>query len=143
MDLLLVNFVLLGWLDHDIRALPEYVQTVAEAVGVKVPYNYPVLGTRCVRHRAPGVHAAAVIKALRRGDQELADAVYSGVPAALVGKEQFIGVGPMSGRSNVQWVLERLQRDPSDENVAKVLARAKQSKELLSDAQILEAVDAN
>jgi 2-isopropylmalate synthase len=141
MDLLLVNFVLMGWLDHDIRALPEYVQTVAEAVGVQVPYNYPALGQDAFV-TGTGVHAAAVIKALRRDDRELADAVYSGVPAALVGKSQVIGIGPMSGRSNVQWVLERLKLDPTDDNVQKVLAAAKGSKQLLSDEEIREAVGA-
>jgi hypothetical protein len=33
--------------------------------------------------------------------------VYSGVPASMVGREQEIEVGPMSGRSNVIYWLER------------------------------------
>src|SRR2546430_11989297 len=53
-----------------------------------------------------GVHAAAVIKALRKGDRALADRVYSAVPASVLGREQRIEVGPMSGESNVAYWLD-------------------------------------
>jgi len=55
--------------------------------------NYPVLGRDAFR-TGTGVHAAAIVKALHRGDVELADAVYSGVPAALVGRRQEIESAP-------------------------------------------------
>ena len=96
MDTLLVNLVLMGYIERDLSALVEYCETVSAATGVPIPPNYPVVGRDAFR-TATGVHAAAVIKAFRKKDHELVDAVYSGVPAGMVGREQEIDVGPMSG----------------------------------------------
>jgi 2-isopropylmalate synthase len=136
MDLLLVNLVLMGYVERDLAALGEYVAAVSESCGVPVPANYPVLGRDAFR-TATGVHAAAVIKAFRKNDPELADAVYSAVPARLVGREQEIEVGPMSGRSNVIYWLERRGVTPSDELVDRVFARAKASATVLTEEEIL------
>jgi 2-isopropylmalate synthase len=140
MDLLLVNCRLLGWIDNDLRRLPEYVATAARAVGVSIPHNYPVFGEDAFE-TGTGVHAAAVIKAFKKGDHELADVVYSGVPAHLFGLEQRIRIGPMSGRSNVVWALEKLGITPSEERIAKVLAAGKNSKRLLTDEQVRRAAE--
>ncbi|MEO0480009.1 MAG: LeuA family protein [Planctomycetota bacterium] len=138
MDLLLVNCRLNGWIDNDLSALPEYVQKASAAVGVDLPHNYPVLGQDAFE-TGTGVHAAAVIKAFRKGDTALADSVYSGVPASMVGLEQKIGVGPMSGKSNVIWCLERLGIEPTDDCVQRVLDAGKASKGLMSDDEIRTA----
>jgi 2-isopropylmalate synthase len=138
MDLLLVNCRLLGWIDQDLTRLPEYVATAAAAVGVEIPHNYPVFGADAFE-TGTGVHAAAVIKAYRKGDAALADSVYSGVPAGMVGLEQKISVGPMSGRSNVVWVLERFGIDPTEERIQRVLEAGKRSKRLLTESQIRAA----
>ena len=135
MDLLLVNCKLEGWIDNDLTHLHEYVRTAAEAVGVEIPHNYPVLGSDAFE-TGTGVHASAVIKAYKKGDVDLADAVYSGVPAHLVGREQNIRIGPMSGRSNATWVLERLGIEPTDERVQKILEAGKNSKRLLTEDQV-------
>jgi isopropylmalate/homocitrate/citramalate synthase len=135
MDLLLVNCKLLGWIDNDLSRLPEYASAAAKAVEVAIPHNYPVLGTDAFE-TGTGVHAAAVIKAFRKGDVELADSVYSGVPASMVGLGQQIRVGPMSGKSNVVFVLERLGIEPTDERVQAVLDAGKASKRLLEDDEI-------
>ncbi|HHI78448.1 MAG TPA: 2-isopropylmalate synthase [Planctomycetes bacterium] len=140
MDLLLVNCRLLGWIDNDLSALPEYARKVSEAVGVEIPSNYPVLGKDAFE-TATGVHASAVVKAMRMKDYELANAVYSGVPASLVGRSQEIRVGPMSGKSNVLFCLERLGLPTDEEAVARVLAVAKKSKTLLTDQEIRKAVE--
>ena len=140
MDLLLVNCKLNGWIHNDLSRLPEYVRKAAEAVGVEIPHNYPVLGDDAFE-TATGVHAAAVIKAFKKGDIELADSVYSGVPASMVGLEQNIRVGPMSGRSNVVWALERLGIEPDEDRIAKVLAAGKGSKRLLTDEQVRMAAN--
>jgi 2-isopropylmalate synthase len=136
MDLLLVNLVLMGYLERDLSGLGEYVALVSASCGVPVPANYPVLGRDAFR-TATGVHAAAVIKAFRKNDRELADAVYSAVPARLVGREQEIEVGPMSGRSNVIYWLERRGVTPTDELVDRVFARAKASATVLTEEEIL------
>ena len=140
MDQLLVNLRLLGWIDNDLSRLDEYISKSAAAVGVAVPNNYPVFGDDAFE-TGTGVHAAAVIKAYRKGDTRLADMVYSGVPAGMVGLEQKIRVGPMSGRSNVTWVLEKMGVDPTDETVQKVLEAGKSSKRLLTDEQIRDLLD--
>ncbi len=136
MDALLVNLVLLGYLDRDLSALVEYGDTVSAATGVPIPANYPILGRDAFR-TATGVHAAAVIKAYRKGDAVLMDAVYSAVPASLVGREQIIEVGPMSGRSNVLFWLERRGIAASEAQVDRIFARAKSAAAVLTEAEIL------
>jgi 2-isopropylmalate synthase len=99
-DMLLVNMQLMGWIERDLSSLPAYCALVAEATGVPLPENYPVVGRDAFR-TATGVHAAAIIKARAKGDDWLADRIYSGVPAGMIGRRQSIEVGPMSGQSNV------------------------------------------
>ncbi|MEZ5966628.1 MAG: LeuA family protein [Planctomycetota bacterium] len=135
MDLLLVNCKLQGWIDNDLRKLPQYVAKAAAAIGVDIPHNYPVFGSDAFE-TGTGVHAAAVIKAFRKGDVALADSVYSGVPAHVVGLEQKISVGPMSGKSNVTWVLDKLGIEATDDRVQRVLDAGKASKRLLSEQQV-------
>jgi 2-isopropylmalate synthase len=141
LDLLLVNLVLMGWLQRDLTRLNEYVHTVSDATGVAVPDNYPVFGRDAFR-TATGVHAAAVVKAFRKNDPDLMDAVYSGVPARLVGRAQEIEVGPMSGKSNVVFWLERHGINPSDELIERVFRRAKSSATVLTEQEILAEVAA-
>jgi 2-isopropylmalate synthase len=136
MELLLVNLVLLGYLDRDLAALGEYCDTVSAATGVPIPANYPVVGRDAFR-TATGVHAAAVIKAFKKNDQALIDAVYSGVPASLIGREQQIDVGPMSGKSNVVFWLERHGYTASDELVDRIFSKAKSSSTVLTAEEIL------
>ncbi|HKQ58411.1 MAG TPA: LeuA family protein [Candidatus Eisenbacteria bacterium] len=143
MDQLLVNLRLLEWIDNDLSALAEYCEVVSRTTGVPVPPNYPVVGRDAFR-TGTGVHAAAVIKAYRKGHDWLADRIYSGVPAGLVGRAQEIEVGPMSGESNVIFWLERRGIDPTRERVQAVFHRAKSVDRLLTDAEIqtvLEALD--
>ncbi len=137
MDLLLVNLVLMGYLERDLTRLGEYAAAVAESCGVTMPPNYPVLGRDAFR-TATGVHAAAVIKAFRKKDPQLADAVYSSIPARLVGREQEIEVGPMSGRSNVVYWLEKRGVTPTEELVDRIFTRAKGSSTVLTEAEILK-----
>lgn len=138
MDLLLVNFKLAGWIDRDLPMLGEYVRKASVAVGRELRGEYPVFGADAFE-TGTGVHAAAVIKALRKGDPWLADRVYSGVPAGEFGMEQKISVGPMSGRSNVVFKLEKLGIDATDDRVAGVLEAAKNSKRLLTDEEVTAA----
>ena len=93
MDLLLVNLKLMGWCDGDLTKLREYTLKSAEYLDLPFPSNYPVFG-RDAFETSTGVHAAAVIKAYKKGDTWLADRVYSGVPAATFGMHQEIAVGP-------------------------------------------------
>jgi 2-isopropylmalate synthase len=140
MDQLLVNLKLMGAIDRDLSKLREYCEVVSQAVGVPIPANYPVVGADAFR-TATGVHAAAVIKAFRKSDVELANQVYSGVPSHWFGMEQKIEIGPMSGRSNVIYWLERRRFKPSEQLVEKIFARAKQANRVLTDAEILEICD--
>ena len=135
MDQLLVNLQLLGWIDRDLTRLHEYCQRVSEATGVRIPDNYPVVGRDAFR-TGTGVHAAAIIKARKKGDDWLADRVYSGVPAAMIGRRQVIEIGPMSGISNVQCWLEDRGIEPRAEIVEAVFRRAKESDRILADDEI-------
>ena len=135
MDALLVNLVLMGARQADLTHLTAYAAVVAEACGVPMPPNYPVLGRDAFR-TATGVHAAAVIKAYKKQDAALVDAVYSGVPASLVGREQEIEVGPMSGKSNVVYWLERRGLVADEERVERIFAAAKKARGVLTESEM-------
>jgi isopropylmalate/homocitrate/citramalate synthase len=136
MELLLVNLRLLGLIDRDLSQMKKYSEAVARATGTVIPPNYPVVGQDAFR-TATGVHAAAIAKAYKKGDLELANSVYSGVPAHLFGLEQVIEIGPMSGRSNVVFWLEKRGLPPSDDAVDRILSAAKQSSRILTEDEIL------
>ncbi len=139
MDQLLVNLQLLGWIDRDLTRLNDYCAAVSEATGVRIPDNYPIVGRDAFR-TGTGVHAAAIIKARKKGDEWLSDRVYSGVPASMVGRHQVIEVGPMSGLSNVQCWLESHGLEPRAELVDAIFRAAKESDHVLDDGEILEVV---
>lgn len=141
MDQLLVNLQLNGWIDRDLTKLGEYCDVAARTIGSPIPHNYPVFGGDAFE-TGTGVHAAAVIKAYEKGDDWLADRVYSGVPAGLFGLEQSIKVGPMSGRSNVNWVLKKLGLDVTETSIDAVLAAAKASPRMLTDEEVRAAAAA-
>jgi 2-isopropylmalate synthase len=140
MDLLLVNMRLMGYIQRDLSALKDYCGTISEATGVPIHVNYPVVGADAFR-TGTGVHAAAVIKALRTGDIEMANLVYSGVPSHWFGLEQLIEVGPMCGRSNVLYWLEKHRMAADDKVVARIFERAKSSDHVLTEQEIMEAIE--
>jgi len=142
MDQMLVNLKLMAvspWGDQDLTGLKRYCESVSKATGVPIPPNYPVVGEDAFR-TATGVHAAAVIKAYKKKDIELANAVYSGVPSHMFGLEQIIDIGPMSGKSNVLFWLERHGLAPADDVVERIYQRAKASDHTLTEPEILECV---
>jgi len=134
-DLLLVNLKLLGWIDRDLTALGAYCKAASEALGRPIPENNPVVG-RDAFETATGVHAAAVIKAFKKGDAWLADRIYSGVPAGDFGFRQVIRIGPMSGKSNVIFWLESHGVEPTEARVERIFGAAKDSNRLLEDGEI-------
>ena len=143
MDQMLLNLKLMGippWVDQDVTKLKEYCVAVSRATGVPIPANYPVVGEDAFR-TATGVHAAAVIKAYKKNDIELANTVYSGVPSHVFGLEQVIDIGPMSGKSNVLFWLNRRGIPASDDVVESIYRRAKASDHTLSESEILECVE--
>ena len=136
MELLLVNLRLLGIIDRDLSPLKRYCDTVARATHTTIPPNYPVVGRDAFR-TATGVHAAAIIKAFAKADPMLADSIYSGVPAHLFGMEQIIEVGPLSGRSNVQFWLRQRGIPATEELVSRIFDVAKQSSRILTDEELM------
>jgi 2-isopropylmalate synthase len=139
MDQLLVNLKLMGWIDNDLSRLGEYCSAVSTACDWSIPVNYPVFGRDAFR-TATGVHAAAVIKSYRKGDRELADLVYSGVPAGQFGLEQVVDIGPMSGKSNVIYWLEKRGIEVNEDRVSRIYDRAKQATCVLADEEIMALV---
>jgi 2-isopropylmalate synthase len=138
MDLLLLNLYLLGQLDarqHDLSCLVEYVEKVSRYTGVPIHPSYPLSGRDAFR-TATGVHAAAVIKAEKTGDHDLADRVYSAVPARVFGRQQEIEIGHYSGRSNVIYWLRAHGYDPADALVDKVFNFAKLQDHTLSTEEV-------
>jgi 2-isopropylmalate synthase len=134
-ELMLVNMQLMKMIDRDLSQLQKYCETVARATGTEIPPNYPVVGRDAFR-TATGVHAAAVIKAQKKGDPGLADLVYSGVPASMIGMEQVIEVGPMSGKSNVVYWLERHAIPVDEALVDRILGAAKAASSVLTNEEL-------
>src|SRR5580700_8144213 len=141
-DQMLVNLKLMRiapWDQQDLTKLKPYCQAASRATGVPIPANYPVVGDDAFR-TATGVHAAAIIKAYRKDDVVLANSVYSGVPSHLFGMDQIIDIGPMSGKSNVTWWLERRGIPATDGLVDRIFQKAKASDHTLNEAEIRECV---
>jgi 2-isopropylmalate synthase len=135
MDQILANLKMLGVWENDLTALHEYCRLISEVTGVPIPDNYPVFGRDAFR-TGTGVHAAAIIKAKRKGDTWLADRVYSSMPAAVFGLQQIIEVGPMCGLSNVIYWLESHGYEATEELTQAVFRAAKDSKHVLSDGEV-------
>jgi len=140
LDQTLVNLKLMGAIDNDLTLLNEYVKKANEYIEVPLPHNYPVFG-RDAFETGTGVHASAVIKAMKKGDQWLADRVYSGVPAADFGLKQVIRIGHMAGRSNIIWWLEQNGIEVNDELVAHMFEIAKGQRRNMTDEEVHQAVD--
>jgi 2-isopropylmalate synthase len=143
LDQVLVNLKLLGAIDNDLSKLQLYCTTASESLKFPIPWNYPVVGRDAFR-TGTGVHAAAIIKAEQKGDAWLADRVYSGVPAGMIGRRQVIEIGPMSGLSNVNyWLRSRgLDEDGAGEGGLAdfIFRRAKQSNRLLTDDEVFDLI---
>ncbi|MCG3119529.1 MAG: 2-isopropylmalate synthase [bacterium] len=139
LDLVLVNCKLLGWIDNDLTALKNYADLVSQVCAVPIPVNYPVLGRDAFR-TGTGVHAAAIAKAKKKGQDWLADRVYSGVPAGWVGRKQEIDIGHMSGESNVIFWLNEHGYEPKRPWVEAIFSKAKTINRNLTDAEILAII---
>jgi 2-isopropylmalate synthase len=135
LDLLLVNCKLLGWIDNDLTFLKAYCDLVSRVCEVPIPVNYPVMGRDAFR-TGTGVHAAAIIKAKKKGQDWLADRVYSGVPASWVGRKQEIEVGHMSGESNVIYWLKEHGYEPKRSRIEAIFNKAKSINRNLTDEEI-------
>jgi 2-isopropylmalate synthase len=140
LDQVLLNLKLLGELpDRDLSKLLLLCRLTAKACHVQIPYNYPLVGSDAFR-TATGVHAAAIIKAEKKGHAFLADRIYSGVPAGLFGREQEIEIGHMSGESNVLYWLRKRHIDPEPELVGRILSTAKGADHLLTEDEIRQVI---
>ena len=129
----------MGVIENDLTALNEYMRKAHEYVEVALPRNYPVFGEDAFE-TGTGVHASAVIKAMKKGDHWLADRVYSGVPAQDYGLQQVIRIGHMSGRSNIIWWLEQNGYEADDGLVGHMFEIAKNQRRLMSDEEVHQAI---
>jgi 2-isopropylmalate synthase len=141
MDLLLINLNLLGAHNHDLTRLSEYVHLVSRACAVPIPPSYAVFGEDAFR-TGTGVHAAAIIKARKKGHTWLADRIYSAVPASELGMTQRIEISPVSGLSNVRyWLAERGLDAGDDELCKRILDVAKRADKTLTEQEVLALVN--
>ena len=139
MELLVLNLALAGRLslgtgELDLVPLADYCRRSAELLGWQIPPNHPLVGENAFR-TATGVHAAAIVKAQKKGAWA-ADRVYGAVPAGALGRTQEICVGAMSGSANVAAWFEAHGIVAEDALVRKVLEHARSADHILSDAEI-------
>ena len=135
LDLLMVNLKLLGVIHQDLSAMAALVDLTSEACRVPLPPSSPVFGKDAFR-TGTGVHAAAVIKAVNKGADWLADRVYSGVPASWFGRHQQIEISHMSGDSNILFWLKQRAIEATPERVAAIRDRAKGGDRVLEESEI-------
>jgi isopropylmalate/homocitrate/citramalate synthase len=135
LEQLLVNARLLGWATPELGGLEAYVRQASEILRVAIPPWAPVVGKDAFR-TSTGVHAAAILKAESRGESELADLVYSAVPASWLERRQEIDVGPMSGGSNVRHWLLAHGYEANAARVERIFAAAKVADHTLSDEEL-------
>ena len=140
LDLFLVNLKLLGVIDNDLSKLGELIDLASDVCEMPIPVNYPVFGRDAFR-TGTGVHAAAVIKALKKGDDWLADLVYSGVPASWFGRRQEIEIGHMAGDSNIIHWLSSRSLSTSPELVSQIRVLAKSTNRVLDEHEIMTVVN--
>jgi 2-isopropylmalate synthase len=139
LDQTLVNLSLMGVIKNDLTALNEYTRMAHQYLEVALPHNYPVFGEDAFE-TGTGVHASAVIKAMDKGDDWLADRVYSGVPAGDFGLQQVIRIGHMSGRSNVIHWLKSNGYEAEDDLVAHMFDVAKSQRRMMTDEEVHDAI---
>jgi len=140
LDQVLLNLKLLGELpNHDLSKLLLWCKVTARATHMDIPPQYPLAGSDAFR-TATGVHAAAIIKAERKGHAWLADRIYSGVPAGMFGREQEIEIGHYSGESNVVYWLRKRGVEPEPDLVSAILAAAKRGDRVLTDEEIFQVI---
>ncbi|MBT4346596.1 MAG: 2-isopropylmalate synthase, partial [Euryarchaeota archaeon] len=139
LDQTLVNLSLMGVINNDLTALNDYMRKAHEYIEVALPHNYPVFGEDAFE-TGTGVHASAVIKAIKKGDQWLADRVYSGVPAQEFGLKQIIRIGHMSGRSNIIWWLKQNGYEANDELIAHMFEVAKSQRRMMTDEEVKTSI---
>ena len=137
---LLLNLWLNGGGDINLSFVNEFAALTAQYTHIPIPPNQPVIGSD-IFTTGTGVHAAAILKALKSGDTVLADSVYSSVPARLLGREQNIEIGQMSGRANVEAKLLQMRLPYTDDTAEKILAAAKSSSHFLTDVEITRLVN--
>ncbi len=139
MDLLMINLNLEGIIDRDLTKLAKYCEVASKACGVPIRANYQGMGRDAFR-TSTGVHAAAIIKAQNKGNDWLADRVYSGVPAGMVGLKQIIDIGFMSGVSNIVYWLKLRGIEPDQKLVDEIFKAAKQHNRVLTDEEVEQLV---
>lgn len=130
--------------DLRLERLTEYCQMVSDYCCAPFPSNCPIVGTDAHR-TSSGIHAAAILKALARDDQQLADIVYSAVPAAPLGRKQKIEIGPMSGMGNALYCLgetvPNLPEDKRERYAQFLLDAAKRSDQVLDKEDVHQIVN--
>ncbi len=140
MDQILINLKLYNWIERDLSVLSAYCELASRMTGIEIPCTYPVMGADAYR-TGTGVHAAAIIKAMRKGDEWLANRVYSGVPSDYFGRRQVIELGPMSGQSNVLYWLEERHIEAKPHLVEALFTACKSSDKVLPEAEAREIVE--
>ncbi len=139
LDQIIVNLDLLGKFSGNPAVLVPFVKFCAQAYGIEIPANYPVAGRDAFR-TSTGVHASAILKASKKGASNMADAIYSSVPAHRFGCEQVIEIGPMSGKANVSYWLEKNGYKASAELINQILIVAKNSQTILTSNELEKIV---
>jgi 2-isopropylmalate synthase len=137
MELLLLNLSLVQSA-RPLERISAYCEHFSRVLGVIVGDSQPLVGKNAFR-TATGVHASAIAKAENKS-QWLSEHVYSFLPATSVGQQASIGIGPMSGASNVQHWLAVHGIDATEGLEKAILELAKSADRVLDDTELLSVV---
>ena len=128
---------------YNLTFIPEYVKKASEIFGIPIPDAYPGIGEQS-RFIVSGIHAAAVLKAKNTLSPEEADSLYLPVDYHhLLGvtPSHIVKIGPLAGKANVYLWSAFRGIDVSDEQVLRILERAKEAQRTLTDTEIFTLIE--
>lgn len=134
----LANLTRRGINKYDLHKVVEGSNFVAEAFGVKIPNNHPLIGAD-VFSTESGIHAAGIDNARKKG-LNVSGIIYSAVSPEVVGRETIVNIGPLGGIHSVKWVLDRMGVPSSAELTSALLMQARIQNRALTPSEIKAVV---
>ncbi len=141
LDQLLINLKWQNRWDPELHSLLNLCQFTSEAFDIPVPAYYPGVGQDAFR-TGNGLDATAYLKAANTAETKpLADLVYSGLPAQMMGRTPEIAISHQSGAANILCWFQQQGIMPDPKAINAVLGLAKTTDRALTDQEIRTTIE--
>ena len=135
MEEILINLHKEGLIKANLEHLENYSKIASKILKMKIRPNAPVIGSDIFK-TATGVHASAIKKALQLKNKFLAENVYTSISPSSLGRKHEILIGPVSGKSNVEWYLKKKRIKPTAALTDLILNKARIERRILTEKDI-------